>query len=352
MNQSHSRTAQMLILTLFIAGCAPLASPAPVGTATIAALRETAAVASQDDAADDPAIWVNTRAPGQSLIIATDKKAGLGVYTLDGALRSALAAGRVNNVDLRSGVMIAGKPSVLVAASDRTIEGLGKLALFILDPKTATLSRLASINADVIEAYGACLYRARGGALFAFIVGKDGSVVQIALDLAGVVPAGKIVRRFNLASQSEGCVADDRTGDLYIGEERAGVWRFSASPDGGTMGRMIAPVDGVHLVADTEGVAIAAQGQRGGYLVVSSQGDSAYALYLLPELTYAGRFRIGDNGKGIGGTSDTDGIDVTTASLGRDLEGGMLIAQDGNNVPKTQNFKMIAWRDVLKALGL
>jgi 3-phytase len=61
----------------------------------ISAVGETAAVASAPDAADDPAIWVDRKHPAQSLIVATDKKAGLNVYNLKGALVASVAAGRV-----------------------------------------------------------------------------------------------------------------------------------------------------------------------------------------------------------------------------------------------------------------
>ncbi|WP_426030377.1 phytase [Caulobacter sp. DWP3-1-3b2] len=35
----------------------------------------------------------------------------------------------------------------------------------------------------------------------------------------------------NQATQSEGWVADDRTGQLYVAEEDVGVWRFPAAPE-------------------------------------------------------------------------------------------------------------------------
>ena len=53
-----------------------------------------------DDAADDPAIWRDPRNPEKSLIVGTDKKAGLHVYRLSGESVHFTPAGRVNNVDL------------------------------------------------------------------------------------------------------------------------------------------------------------------------------------------------------------------------------------------------------------
>src|SRR3546814_13149535 len=53
----------------------------PAPTVAVTAVAETEAVATRDaDAADDPAIWRNADDPQASLLVATDKKAGLYVY--------------------------------------------------------------------------------------------------------------------------------------------------------------------------------------------------------------------------------------------------------------------------------
>ena len=347
-------TPAILIVTLFLcAGCTTTqGTPArPVLTVDVPAWRETDTVQTLEDAADDPAIWRNAGNPAKSLIVATDKKLGLGVYGLDGKRRSMLPAGLVNNVDLRSGVIVAGKRAILVGASDRTIKGDGRLALLTLDPRTATLTPLVRVPiTEMNEPYGFCLYRGRAG-LFGFVVGKDGLILQLKIDVAGPTPTATIVRRMKLATQSEGCVADDRTGLLYVNEEDAGLWRFDAAPTAPTTPVKLANADGERLVADAEGVAIAAEGQRGGYLIASSQGDSAYTVWRLPDHAYLGRFRIVPNGA-IGGTSETDGIEVSAASFGRGLEGGIMIAQDGDNTPNAQNFKLVRWADVKRALRL
>jgi len=92
-----------------------------------------------------------------------------------------------------------------------------------------------------------------------------------------------------LATQSEGCVADERTHPLHVAEEDGGLWRFDARPAGGTTPIRMAAADGSHIAADTEGVAIAAEGPgNGGYLLVSIQGDNAYAVYRLRDDRYNG----------------------------------------------------------------
>lgn len=338
-----------VLLPLLLAGCAtpqPVMSPLP--TASVSAQLETQPVASLDDAADDPAIWRNTDKPEQSLIIATDKRAGIHVYDLQGRQIGFTPSPRLNNVDLRD---VGGTVGVLAAASDRQDLLNAKMAMFRLDTDAKRLVPLGSIAVGPGEAYGMCLWqRASDKALFGFVVLKDGRIDQIAIDTSGALPTGKLVRSLKLGTQSEGCVVDDRTGILYVAEEDVGLWKFDASPDGSMTPTAIAKADGNEIVMDAEGVALAPSGSDGGYVIVSSQGDNAYAVYKLPEAKYVGRFRIND-GK-LDGVQETDGIELMLGNFGPDFPGGLLVVQDGDNRPATQNFKLVNWSDVIAALGL
>lgn len=305
---------------------------------------ETAAVATvNDDAADDPAIWRNPANPAASLIVGTDKKAGLYVYGLDGKVRHFIDAGRVNNVDLIGDAAIGGAPAILVAASDRGDEANAMIALFRLDPQSGRLAALGKVPAGKGEAYGLCLYRA-GARLYAFLVTKQGTINQVALDLSAA-PRGEIVRSMKLGGQSEGCVADERTNSLYVGEEDGGVWRFDARPTGPAQPAAFAKADGTRLVADVEGLALA-----GDHLIASSQGDNAYTLYRLADGGYAGRFRIAKGA--FGATEETDGIAFAPGSFGASYPDGLFVAQDGDNAPAAQNFKLVSWAEVKAVLGL
>jgi 3-phytase len=325
---------------LALAACATTPPVPTTPAASVTARGETEPVGtSRADAADDPAIWRNAGNPAASLIVATDKKAGLYVYGLDGKRRDFRVAGRVNNVDLRET-----PAGVLVAASDRSDIAAAKIALFRLDTAAAKLVPIGSIAAGAGEAYGMCL-GSIAGRLYGFVVLKDGTIEQIALDLSGAAPVGTSVRRMKLATQSEGCVVDDRTGTLYVAEEDVGIWRFDADPAGSTTPVKIAAVDGRRLVADVEGLTIA-----GDHLVVSSQGDSAFAVFDLPEEAYRGRFRIGAGR--YGATSETDGIAAAAGDFGPAFPGGVFIAQDGDNAPSAQNFKLVPWDAIAEALRL
>jgi len=334
----------LLAAVLLAGGCAGAVVQPRSDTVTVSARAETVPVGTANaDAADDPAIWRNPRRPADSLIVATDKKAGLYVYDLAGKVRHFSGAGRLNNVDL----IDRGRAGILVAASDRNDVAQARLRLFRLDPSTAQLLPLGEVTGGAGEAYGICLWR-HGEALYAFSVLKEGAVHQVRLDLDGPQPRGTIVRTLRLATQPEGCVVDPRTNRLFVGEEDRGVWSFDALPAAAATGTLVAPVDGRHLVADVEGLAIAPAGRTGGYLIASSQGDNSYALYALPGMTPAGRFRVAAGR--FGSTEETDGIAFHPGSFGPAYSAGLFIAQDGVNAPAAQNFKLVSWADVQRAM--
>lgn len=324
-----------------LAAQAPVSpSGAPVRTATVTARGETRPVATaRGDAADDPAIWRNPRRPAASLIVATDKKAGLYVYGLDGVSRDFVPAGRVNNVDL----IELGAAGIIVVASDRNDETQAKLLVYRLDPAKAKLLPLGSVTGGAGEAYGVCLAPHAEG-LEAFSVLKHGAIHQVRIALGGVAISGRIVRSLQLPTQTEGCVVDPRSATLYVGEEGRGIWAFSTR-ESERSGALVAVADGRHLVADVEGLALAPVGARGGWLIASSQGDNAYALFRLPGMTPAGRFRI--KAGRFGATQETDGIAVARGGFGRRYRGGLFVAQDGDNAPAAQNFKLVDWGDVV-----
>lgn len=332
-----------------------------IETASIAAVRETAPVASSGDAADDPAVWRNPDDPSKSLIVATDKEWGLNVYDLAGALVASAPAGKVNNVDLRADVLINGKPGVLVAASDRTDDPNGRIALYALDASPAGLRHLAHVRVagdGVGEVYGFCLWRRSAREVYAIIPFNNGDVREYALDLSGPAPTATLVREVKLASQTEGCVVDDRTGLLYVSEEDRGIWRMSVAPDSRDAPQIVGAADGVRLIADVEGLTIVPEGAKGGFLIASSQADSArgaskstYAAYDLESGRFARSFRVSGSGA-VDGASDTDGLEFAPGNFGAPFEEGVLVVQDGDNAPDRQNFKLVRGADVRKLLGL
>ena len=343
--------------------------PQPADTRTVVAVAETPPVADPGDAADDPAIWVNTADPSASLIVATNKLRGLVVYGLDGEIVSSSDAGQLNNVDLRAGVGGTGpQETIVVSATNR---GSGTIDVFGLDPETGNLSPL--LNAPITpgfaeDPYGLCMYRnAATGDMYVFAIDFAGAVEQWRLDGDGPNGwIGKRVRSWAIGGKTEGCVADDANGWLFVGEEEVGIWRYDAE-SGAEPGARVA-VDrtgvgedpGARLAASVEGLTLlAATGSNplDGFLVASSQGNNTYVVYdRAPPHAYRGTFRVGD-GATVDGTEDTDGLDVVSAPLGPSYPMGLLVVQDGVNTAAdgseaNQNFKFVSWQDVAEALDL
>jgi 3-phytase len=320
----------------------------------VTAALETEPVASGGDAADDAAIWVNPADPAASVIIGTDKKRGLLVYRLDGTVVQSLPDGRMNNVDLRDGFALGERRVTVVAASDRDRDAI---ALYVIDPATQTLASIADgvLRTGLARIYGLCMYAQRTtGRMFVFVNDKDGRYQQHELEAR---PGGRIgtrlVREFRLARQPEGCAADDELGWLYVGEEASGFYRLAAAPDAPATLVTVDRTGTGRLVADVEGIAIQRQGSGTGYLLVSSQGDDAFAVYRrAPPNEYVGRFRI-VAGR-VDGVTHTDGIDVTDAALPAPFGQGLLVVQDDRNTAPNarQDFKLVPWSEVQRALAL
>ncbi|MDQ1919567.1 phytase [Massilia pseudoviolaceinigra] len=324
----------------------PAASPAVV----VEPRAQTMPVARLGDVADDPAIWVHPQDATRSRVLGTNKKQGLMVYDLQGKQQQFLDVGRLNNVDLRQGVNMDGKAVDLAVASQRDDNSV-VLFGFDADGKVAELTRFA---AGFPEVYGICLFQPRSGGLDVIVNDKGGAFRQFRIASNGDGWSGKLAREFRVDSQPEGCVADDRNERLFIGEEKRGVWTLAARADQPVARKMVLAV-GRDLHADVEGMAIY-EGAKGAYLIVSSQGDSSYVvLDAAAPYKVRGRFKVGFNlAEGIDGTSDTDGLDVTSKNLGGPYAQGMLVIQDGyKRMPDgPQNFKYVSWEDVARALNL
>ncbi|GJQ30596.1 MAG: hypothetical protein HBSAPP03_24800 [Phycisphaerae bacterium] len=334
-----------------VAVAATLLSAFTLPPPTVLPVVETDPVPDAGDAADDPAIWVHPRDPSQSLVIGTNKRGGLAVYDLGGSQIQYLPVGEVNNVDVRDGFMLGERAVALVGASHTT----GKyIRLFSIDPDTRRLTEMpdGTIVVGLPKPYGFCFYRSvKDRALYAFVSDQGGSVEQWKLDGSSGVVAATLVRTIPIASQTEGLVADDELGWLYASEEKVSIWRFPAEPGETTRGVVIDRVGKKGpVVPDAEGLAIW-KGQNGqGYLLVSSQGSSTFAVYeRTPPNAYLGSFSVGASAS-IDAVTGSDGIDVCSASLGAAYPNGMLVVQDDENPGRNQNFKFVPWEHVARAL--
>ncbi|NVK55614.1 MAG: phytase [Alteromonadaceae bacterium] len=304
---------------------------------TITADAQTTPVNRYGDAADDPAIWINRQNPQTSLILGTDKKYGLNVYSLDGTLQQSLAVGRVNNVDIRYQVETAKGKQDIAVASNRSSQTLSVFTI----ASSGKLGHLAELPTTLNDVYGLCTGLINEQ-LNVFINDTDGRYQRYILHFDDAHPQAELVEEFSLPSQPEGCVVDDNSAELFMGEEAQGIWRKAlGAPQSAP--ELIARVGG-DVAPDIEGMGLyTLDNQR--YLVASSQGNNRFAVYALDNNNrLLGTFRIGLNQQaGIDGVSETDGLEVTALPVGDAYPAGLLVVQDGRNLLPSapQNFKLI-----------
>lgn len=312
---------------------------------------ETTPVDNAGDAADDPAIWRNHNTPRNSLILGTNKKKGLRVYNLKGDLVQSIDNGKINNVDLRYNLQFNGTSYDVAAASNRSSNSI---SVYLIDQNTGKVTLNQEVPTNLPDVYGLCMGKSDDG-FSVWINDKSGLFREytIANNQKNQLKT-ELGREFKLPSQPEGCVVDQKHNQLFAGEEDEGIWLIDLNTEKLSPTK-IATIQDEILVDDIEGLDIAyAKGSQADLLVVSSQGDNTYVLMeTAPPYKIVNKFRVKLNStKGIDGVSETDGLAVTTESLGREFPNGILVVQDGFNLMpnEAQNFKVIAWDKVTKQI--
>ncbi|WP_246628104.1 phytase [Paenibacillus oenotherae] len=345
-------------LKLIMAENAKFSKPEDViPTFSVTAQVETDAVEDGEDAADDPAIWLDPANPSNSKLVATNKGGGVLVYDLNGKQLQNYNIGKMNNIDIRYDFSLGGKKIDIAAATNRS---KNTIDVFAINGATGELKDVlaAPIRAKMEEVYGFSLYHSlRSGKFYALALGKEGEFEQYELTDNGKGKiAGKLVREFKLATQSEGLVADDEYGLMYIAEEDYAIYKYSAEPSGGLKPLSTVDIaDGRRLQDDIEGLTIYYGADGSGYLIASSQGNDSYAVYdRQGSNKYITSFKI-KAGEKTDGTSVTDGIDVLGFGLGEQFPYGIFVAQDDSNMngdtELNQNFKVVAWEQIAQGAG-
>ncbi len=302
---------------------------------------ETQAVISHDDAADDICIWENPQDVEASLVVATDKKYGLISYNLEGKILHHYPFGKINNVDILPEFQMGNNRIPLLCGSNRNEDTID---LFELQPD-GQMKLLSSTPTEVNEVYGICFYT--GDKDYVFVSSKKGEVVQYLLGLNDGIPQLHKLRTLRFSSIVEGLAGDSHYGKLYVAQERKGLWQINAAPWKPLQKEMLLKTDRKQLRPDFEGVAVRDDGHGTGTIVVSVQGSNAYALVDRETKALKALLHIKDGV--VDGVQDTDGLDVSTLQSER-FPSGLLIVQDGNNSPDTQNFKFVDWETIEKRI--
>ncbi len=332
---------------------ASAASPLPISPDT---LQPTVITDTLPGDSDDPAIWINPVDPSRSMVLGTDKGDSTGgVYAFDLAghidrARSVSPLWRMNNVDIASGLDVDGKATDVAVATERNRMAIRVFALPSM--KAIDGGGLAVMDGDSTRApMGVALYRRpRDGAVYAIVGGKsgptEGYLVQYRLQYSsGQVQASK-VRTFGTYSgkkEIEAILVDAARGFVYYSDETVGVRKYYADPDSSTRELALFATTGV--VNDHEGLAIYARDDSTGYIVLSDQ--QGHRIHVFPrEGTPANPHAHPLIAVLPVRAQETDGLEVTSKSLGPAFPRGMLVMMSNRGA-----FHYYRWEDVEAAIA-
>ena len=347
-NSFQKKKPSALFLFLFLFGLMTISlSLLNISHASIYPKGETDSYESFDDYFDDPAIWV-TKNPKESLILGTHKKEGVFVYNLEGRLLHTVKMKKTNNIDVFSGPSARGK---IIEGAVLSIKGKG-LQFFKLSQSFPYLKKSSPLIKTEVKSYGICSMVFKGD-IYVAVTGKKGNAQVFVYQKKGERLVLKENQILDIDTKNEGCVFNQKTGDLFIAEEERGLWKWELSNkyDAYGEGKLIAEVPQFDLAADLEGLAIY---NAGGVelLIVSVQSKNHFALFdLNGQHDYRGSFSIKAS-KGIDGVSHTDGIASTSLNLGPLYPMGLFVVQDNENYDLEkgftgQNFKLVSWDIIL-----
>jgi myo-inositol-hexaphosphate 3-phosphohydrolase len=337
----------LIALLLVATSVAVAAVPEIQVTATI----ETAPVPNIGDAADDPAIWIHPSDPSLSTIIGTDKSVGggLGVYDLSGQQLYFYPDGRLNNVDVRYNFPLGGSRVSIVGATNRESTPRA-MDFYKVDPATRSLTKIGSVatSSAITTPRGFSFYVSPVSGKYYAFVSDVGNIDQYELRGATGSVSGTLVRQFKLPNPTEGLVADDELGRIYVAEENiGGIWRYGGEPGDGSVGVKVDSTTetGGTIIQDVKGLALYYGANRTGYLIAISQGGNSFHLYDRVDNAKVGVFKVVAGA--IDGVTGMDGIDVTNLNLGSAFPSGLFVTQDTTNEGGgNQNYKVVPWQSI------
>ncbi|MEU8679273.1 phytase [Streptomyces sp. NPDC048560] len=324
------------------------------------------------------------------------------------------APGRFNNVDIVYGFELDGRKRDLALVSDR---GRDRMRAYVIDPAAVAAGRapLRDVTAagvkpvfaasesevdDQRTSYGLAAFSDDDNAYAVVsqreesrlrllelkdVGGRVGYTIEDTLDLPGTfrmpdgtdwTPCADPGER----PQVEGMAVDQEEHVLYAAQEAVGLWRielddeefatpevmdrvreygipwtYDAAEEECVLDTLNDPgFGGENLSADAEGVTVYHAADGAGYVLASSQGDNAFAVYDREGGNdYLGSFTVAD-GPATDGVQHSDGSTVVNVPLGRTFPKGLLITHDGEAAPadgdrEGTNFKFTGWDAVAGA---
>ena len=308
---------------------------------------------------DDPAIWINSATPNNSLILGTDKSSdgALFVYDILGNEIPALTViglDTPNNVDVEYGLTLGATDYDIAVVTERDEGRLRVYSLPDMTPLDGGAGIPVFVGTSNRECMGIGLYkRPADGEIFAVVSrtgGPSGSYLwQYRLHDNGFGEVtGTHVRSFGYFSgraQIESVAVDDGLGYVYYSDELAGVRKYHADPDHPDAPDQLALIGIRDFARESEGISIYDLGDGTGYILVSDQKANRFNIYpregtavdahehpLLKRVDVRAR--------------DSDGNETASTTLLPDYSGGLFVAMSTD-----RTFHYYAWDQFAHAPG-
>ncbi len=282
---------------------------------------------------DDPAIWINSKNPEKSIIFGTDKnsKGAIYAFDLDGKIiqeKSIYNVKRPNNVDISYNFQLNDSTSVdLLAFTEREQQ---QIRLFSIPNMKAIDNGGFKVfedeeNIQLKLPMGIAFYQSSKNNKTYLIVGrKEGPLdnylyqYEITFDEKFTL---KLVRKFGQFSgkkEIEAIAIDNELGFIYYSDEQHCIRKYHAEPN--KENEEIACFGGKQFKSDIEGIAIAKTNSKEGYLIVSDQQRGTFNFFDRQQNNFLGAVNLS--------TTQTDGCEVTTSSLGNQFPNGLFVAMN------------------------
>ncbi len=283
---------------------------------------------------DDPAIWINSTNPAESLVLVAYKGGDLKSFRARDCSSVSTITGMANpnNVDVEYGLNLAGEIVDIAVMTERLNN---RLLVF----KLPNLLQIGAIPTVLPEPMGVTLYKDSLGNIDAFVSAKTpttGTIQQYRLDGTTGAVTGTLVRRFgDYTTEVEALSVEDEQGRLYASHERSKIDVYDA-----TNGNFIQSFGQTGFALDREGSAIYACGNE-RYFLISDQGASRIRIYNISNnYAFIGEFIAS-------GSTQTDGIEITKERSITNFPSGIFASQNND-----LNVILYRWGDIASLFGL
>lgn len=284
---------------------------------------------------DDPAIWRNRKLPSQSRVIVTDKTSApagsVYVFDLQGRQVQRIAnVDRPNNVDVEYGFRAGTATWDIAVATERNRRRLRIFRIRPADGKLVDVSGETGVfpdgTGDQRAPMGISMYRKQNGEISALVSRKEHTGRDVIAEYALVFRGGRVDTRLkrylgHAKGEVEALLVDDEQGKLYYAEEAVGYYRVDLNTGQNDLLFGTEKYD-----ADREGIALYRTGKQTGWLVTTEQrpNSTRYRLYRRENPSQLERIFTST-------LDDTDGIEITSESLGPRFPHGLFVAMNSGS---------------------